>query len=365
MGIDMHEHLARHLSMMGLPLTDGLVDILKENFTKEEAKVAMLLPATDIPLKPVTIDELARSSDMDRKYLADTLEGLAAKKLIFSSKTKGGERGYALHQAGFGFPQAFFWDGKKTPYTLKMTKLVLKYFNRKVTKQAFCGGDTKAYRYIPIHRSLKPDVQAVLPHDMMKNVLDNAELFAVAHCTCRVQAGLIGRPCDHPLEVCLKFDDMAEYIIEQGLGRKITRKEAGEIVSKAAKAGLVHFVDNAADKVKHNCNCCGCACWNVGTIRRRKIPRDELMAVYFIRKTDPDLCVGCGECIDICPVDAIKLEDDLAKVDENWCIGCGVCTVKCEFDAVNIIYREDQKKIPANFETLHKKIIGQTNLIGK
>ncbi|MCK5165364.1 MAG: 4Fe-4S binding protein, partial [Desulfobacula sp.] len=54
-----------------------------------------------------------------------------------------------------------------------------------------------------------------------------------------------------------------------------------------------------------------------------------------------------------------------AKVDENWCIGCGVCTAKCEFDAVNIIYREDQKKIPANFETLHKKIIGQTNLIGK
>jgi len=346
------------MSMMGLPLTDGLVDILKENFTDEEAKIAMMLPPTDIPLKPVTIDELALSGDMDRQYCADILEGLAQRKLIFSGKTKRGERGYALHQVGFGFPQSFFWDGSKTSYTLKMTKLVLKYFNRKVTKQAFGGKNTKAYRYIPVNRSLKPDVQAVLPHDMMDNVLDKAERFAVAHCTCRVQADLMGRSCEHPLEVCLKFDEMADYLVEQGLGRKITREKAREIVQSAAEAGLVHFVDNAADKVKHNCNCCGCACWNVGTIRRRKIPRDELMAVYFIRKTDPDLCVGCGECIDICPVEAVKLEEDMANVDKNWCIGCGVCATKCEFDAVNIIYREDQKEISPDFETLHKRIRG-------
>jgi ferredoxin len=355
-----HEHLAMHLSMMGLPHTDGLVDILKENFTDAEAKIALLLPATDIPLKPVTINELAGSGDMDRKQLAEVLEHLAAKKLIYTGKTQSGERGYALHQPGFGFPQAFFWDGRKTPHTLKMTKLVLKYFNRKVTEQAFSAGITKAYRYIPVHRSLKPDVQAVLPHDRMDHVLAQAERFAVAHCTCRVQAGLMGRPCEHPLEVCLKFDEMAQYVIEQGLGREITREEAREIVRSAAESGLVHFVDNAAGKIKHNCNCCGCACWNVGTIRRRKIPRDELMAVYFVRKTDPDLCVGCGDCMDICPVDAIKLEDGMAIVDEDWCIGCGVCATTCEFDALSILYREDQKQIPADFETLHKRIRKET-----
>jgi len=350
--------LARHMSMMGLPPTEGLVDILKENFTAEEAKIVMMLPATDIPLKPVTIDELMQSGDTDRKHLADILEGLTERKLIFSGENGAGERGYALHQAGFGFPQSFFWDGSKSPYALKMSKLVIKYFNRKVTKQAFGGSKTKAYRYIPVHQSIKPDVQAVLPHDMMESVLDKAKLFAVAHCTCRVQAGLMGRACNHPLEVCLKFDEMAQYIIEQDLGRQITREEAGQIVHKAAKAGLVHFVDNAAGKVKHNCNCCGCACWNVGTIRRRKIPRDELMAVYFIRKTDPDLCAGCGECIDICPVDAITLEDNVATIDEDWCIGCGVCATKCEFDALNIIYREDQSAVPTDFETLHKEIRG-------
>ncbi len=351
-----HEHLASHLSMMGMPLTDNLVNILKETFSRDEAKIVMMLPSTDTPLKPVAVKALAESSDRDQTYLSNVLEDLLKRKLIFSGKTKDGEKGYALHHPGFGFPQSFFWDGKKSPYALKMSNLVLKYFNRNVTKEAFGGRNTKAYRYIPIHQSLKPEIQAVLPHDMMDKVLDNAEKFAVAHCSCRVQAGLMKRACEHPLEVCLKFDEMAQYLIDQGLGRQINREEARQIVRDAAKAGLVHFVDNAEDKVKHNCNCCGCACWNVGTIRRRKIPRDELMAVYFIRKTDPDICVGCGECIDICPVAAIKLEDDIAKVDQDWCIGCGVCANKCEFDAITILYRGNQDKIPKDFETLHNTI---------
>ena len=35
-------------------------------------------------------------------------------------------------------------------------------------------------------------------------------------------------------------------------GKQITREESKELVRKAAEIGLVHFVDNAAEKVKHN-----------------------------------------------------------------------------------------------------------------
>ncbi len=355
------KYFAAHLSMLGLPATDGLADILRENFSKEEAEIAMMLPPDNIPLTPVTPDELANETGRDRERIAEILSGLAARNMIYTGKNRDGLTGYALHHPGFGFPQTFFWKGEKNRYALEMSRLVIKYFNRKVTREAFGGTSTKAYRYVPVQRSLNPEVQTVLPHDIMTNLLDRAHRFAVAHCTCRVQADLMGRPCDHPLEVCIKFDEMADYIIDQNLGREITREQAGRIVDQAAEAGLVHFVDNAEGKIKHNCNCCGCACWNVGTIRRRKIPRDELMAVYFIRRTDTDLCAGCGLCIDICPVNAVTMEDGTASVDEDWCIGCGVCTSRCEFDAIEIVYRENMKKIPEDFDTLHKKIIKETD----
>ena len=142
-------------------------------------------------------------------------------------------------------------------------------------------------------------------------------------------AKITGQACEHPIEVCLKFDDLADYLIERGLGREITREEALAIIKQSEEAGLVHFVDNAEGPVKHNCNCCGCSCWNVGTIRRRKIARDDLMATYFMRTTDDDACVGCGACLDICPVQALTLEDGVAVVDEEWCIGCGLCVPRC------------------------------------
>lgn len=355
---DVHTRLAEHMSTMGMgmPMREELVAILQENFSPEEAKVALLLPTTSIPLRPVDVDTLTGATNVDSRRLVEILEDLAQRGLIYAGKTDHGKYGYALHQSGFGFPQAYFWKGEDTPYTRKMTKMVLRYYNRKVTREAFGGKKTKPYRYIPIGQALDPGVQAVLPHDRMDAVLEGASRFAVASCPCRVEAGLMGRPCEHPREVCLKFDEMAEYLIERGLGREITREQACAIVDQAAEAGLVHFVDNAAEKIKHNCNCCGCACWNVGSIRRRKIPRDELMAVYFLRETDPQVCVGCGECIEICPVAAIRLEDDLAVVDQAWCIGCGVCASRCAYDALQIKYREDQKPIPADFKILHHRI---------
>lgn len=356
---DIYEKLGEHLSTLGMgyPYRDDLIDILKENFTPMEAEAALAIPTGGIPLQPVSMAEIIRSSTLPGEELVEALENLAERRLIFTGKTEDGETGYALHHVGYGFPQTFFWEGEETPHSKKMARLVAKYFNRKVTQEAY-GTETKPYRYIPVNQTIEFDKQAVLPLHVMESIIEQAEVIAVGHCPCRVAYKLCGKGCEHSTEVCMKYNDMARYVIDRGLAREITKDEAMELIKVSEKEGLVHFVDNVEGEIQHNCNCCGCACWNVGSIRRRKIPRDKLMAVYFIRKTEEEACSGCGECIERCPVDAVKMGDVFPVVDEEWCIGCGVCATTCPGNAIEMRLRPDRTgQLPArSFRELQEKI---------
>lgn len=358
--IDIYKQLAGHLSTLGMgyPPHEALEEILRANFTPVEAEVALALPTRVIPLQPIGIEEIMSAVDLPRVELEDILEGLSQRGLLFSGKTDDGETGYALQQVGFSFPQTYFWKGEDTTHARNMASLVAKYFNRKVTQEAYAS-ETKAFRYIPVGKTIEPELQAVYPYHMMESVIQQATVFAVCHCSCRMVARLRGMSCEHPTEVCMKFDEVAQYVIDRKLGREITREKAREIIRQSEEAGLVHFVDNAIGDIKHNCNCCGCACWNVGSIKRRKIPRDMLMATYFIRDTDEEECTGCGECVEVCPVDAIQMEGDLPMVDEDWCIGCGVCVVKCPAEAAKLKLRPDKSgQLPnSSFKELHERIL--------
>jgi len=294
--------------------------------------------------------------DFSREELANILERLTQRGLLFSGKTKEGEQGYALHQVGYGFPQSFFWKGEESPQARNMAVLIAKYFNRKVTAEAFAGSETKSFRYIPVGETIDREMQAVYPYDMMERVISEARIIAVAHCPCRMTARLRGGGCSHPLEVCLKYDELAEYLIERGLAREVTSEEALQIIKKSEEAGLVHLVDNAMGDIKHTCNCCGCACWSVGSIKRRKVPRDVLMATYFIRETDEEECVGCGDCAEVCPVDAVTIVDNLPNVDADWCIGCGICVAQCSTSAAKL--RPKTGRVPPrDFNELHQRIL--------
>ena len=48
-----------------------------------------------------------------------------------------------------------------------------------------------------------------------------------------------------------------------------------------------------------------------------------------------DLCTGCGACIDVCPMEAIIMEDGIAKIDEEKCSNCRVCEDECPVEAIN------------------------------
>jgi len=356
---DVYKKLAKHLSSLGMgyPEKEDLLEILKETFTPLEAEVALAIPTKVIPFEPVAVSEIVPPQNVSREELESILSNLSQRGLLFSIRLKDGSRGYALQQFGYGFPQTFFWQGVNTPNAKKMANLVAKYSGKEQVKEVYGDTKTKALRYIPVTPSFEPDSHAVFPFEMMEEVIKKANVIALVHCPCRATAQLLGKKrCDHPLENCIKYDELAEYLIEKGIGKEITKKEALEVIRKSEEAGLVHLVDNAREGIKHTCNCCGCCCWSVGTIRRKKIPRDVLMATYFLRETDQEKCTGCGQCVEICPVQVIRMEGDFPVVDKDWCIGCGVCAVPCSSSAVKLV-RKSEAIPPRDFKELHQQIL--------
>jgi NAD-dependent dihydropyrimidine dehydrogenase PreA subunit len=44
---------------------------------------------------------------------------------------------------------------------------------------------------------------------------------------------------------------------------------------------------------------------------------------------DNAICIGCGGCIDLCPVIAIAMIHDTVTVNEEICTKCGICIKVC------------------------------------
>ncbi len=77
------------------------------------------------------------------------------------------------------------------------------------------------------------------------------------------------------------------------------------------------------------------------------ISRAEVFLEPVLATVDESDCSGCGECLEVCPYDAIELieEPNVARVIGARCKGCGVCAAACLAGAISLSHYTDQQLV--------------------
>ena len=170
---------------------------------------------------------------------------------------------------------------------------------------------TGPMRVIPIETAIEGETRKASYEEVSKYLNENT-IFSVSDCSCRTSREAMGEGCGHLKEdMCIQMGHAAEYYIRTGRGREITREEAFEIIKKAEENGLMHSIPNTDGPGKTHaiCNCCGCSCFALRIAGM--FHNNDMMRSNYVSQVDKDKCVACGECVEICPVNALKLGQKL------------------------------------------------------
>ncbi|MDI6697137.1 MAG: 4Fe-4S binding protein [Anaerolineales bacterium] len=203
-----------------------------------------------------------------------------------------------------------------------------------------------ARRLVSVREDIRrPDLEQVIPYPRARAlILEHPDQIAVLDCPCRSARP---NPC-LPLDVCLIVGEpFVSFILEHhpSKARRITQQEATRILEEEDARGHVHhafFKDAMLGRFYAICNCCACCC---GAMQAQRNGTPMLAPSGFVCRVDELLCIGCGECAEICQFHAIYVENGVSRVDFERCMGCGVCVNHCVQGAL-ALEREASKGAP-------------------
>ena len=172
-------------------------------------------------------------------------------------------------------------------------------------------------RVMPVMSAIENDSHAA-SYDEVRTLIENATAISVGPCSCRRARRLMGEGCGHLEEdMCMYLNDNARCFSEQGYHRLVSKEEAYEILQRAEDNGLVHEINQTPGFEDTNaiCNCCGCSCFALRIAELFRTPR--AIRSNYIARVDKEKCVACGQCVENCQTNALKLGQKRCATDPH------------------------------------------------
>ncbi|MCP4611566.1 MAG: 4Fe-4S dicluster domain-containing protein [Planctomycetes bacterium] len=316
--------------VVGLPDTPAMIKGLKFQFTLEEADLAL-----KIGLAGGTLEELSAKLGVEKDTLFKQLWTMADKGTMWIDP--GGVANpncRVLGAAAPGLSETGIWGNIRFPYDVELAKNMHEVM-WEWARDKLC---TLGFPFAPVwaHPWVLPD--DAKPEENLAEFLKSQEHFSVSFCPCRLSHWIAdpGNHCEHIPETCLHTGDTSRWCVEHNQGREITYEEALDVLKKTNADGLVHTINING----FICNCCDDCCPLFMGFHKLNVK--TMVPSPFMPKIDENTCIACGDCADLCPVKAIKV-DNIAVVDSETCIGCGVCITHCPSESMALERRPDSE----------------------
>ena len=144
-------------------------------------------------------------------------------------------------------------------------------------------------------------------------------------------------------------------MMKRGVARELGREEIKNLIGRAEQEGMVLQPANTQSP-EFICCCCGCCC-GVLTAAKKFPNTAEFVQYNFYAEIEPENCTACGECMEICQMDALVPVNNHTEVLRSHCIGCGNCVNVCAHEAITLVKKEKQAVPPADSGKMYQKMI--------
>jgi len=169
-------------------------------------------------------------------------------------------------------------------------------------------------RVIPVEKAIDAESRKVSCEEVSYWIEKNSESLGVTGCQCRRMRRVMGEGTgDLEGDWCVVIGEFAESCIKTNKARRITKDEAYEIMNRAEEMGYVHQVSNidGPDSSMFICNCSWDTCLALRTSWMTDTP--NMSRSNYIAKVEKDNCVACGQCVEVCPQNAVKLGQKICQ----------------------------------------------------